>query len=191
MIQNLFFTPIFAHNFSGIALDKIQKEIAEILPVIRSKENASPWGDAVTTTFNFDRVNDIETYNLDILKDAIGWAVKEYARELDYTNPIFKMSESWFNFCNKGGFQHDHSHPRSRISGVYYYQTNGEDGKIRFQNPNPNINFSLFPADATDIDAVSYRPAVGRLLLFPSWLMHRVNLNSTDHERISIAFNLE
>jgi uncharacterized protein (TIGR02466 family) len=191
MIENLFFTPIFAHQFSGVVLDKIQTEIFNALPAIRSKEGDSPWGDAVTTTFNFNRINDIDTYNLSILKDAIGWAIKEYAKELNYTNPIFKMSESWVNFCNSGGFQYDHSHPRTRISGVYYYQTNTEDGKIRFQNPNPNVNFSLFPADGTNIDAVSYRPAVGRLLLFPSWLTHRVNLNTTEHERISIAFNLE
>jgi uncharacterized protein (TIGR02466 family) len=32
-------------------------------------------------------------------------------------------------------------------------------------------------------------PVTGDLLIFPSWLLHRVNMSRSEEERISIAFN--
>ena len=32
-------------------------------------------------------------------------------------------------------------------------------------------------------------PVTGDLLIFPSWLLHRVNMSQSDEDRISIAFN--
>jgi hypothetical protein len=32
-------------------------------------------------------------------------------------------------------------------------------------------------------------PVTGDLLIFPSWLLHRVNLSQSDEDRISIALN--
>jgi hypothetical protein len=32
-------------------------------------------------------------------------------------------------------------------------------------------------------------PVTGDLLIFPSWLLHRVNLSRSEEDRISIAFN--
>jgi uncharacterized protein (TIGR02466 family) len=192
MLQNIFFTPVFVHKFQGEILDNIQTEIEKQLPEIRKNQQASPWGDAVTTTFNFDAtVNDIENYKLDMLKNMIFWSIKEYFKSLEYPFESIKISESWVNICNKHGFQFDHTHPRSKISGVYYYSTTGSDGGLRFQNPNPMMHYNGFPSDSNSVSAVTYKPSVGQLLLFPSWLTHRVNLNTTDSERISIAFNLE
>jgi len=32
-------------------------------------------------------------------------------------------------------------------------------------------------------------PVTGDLLIFPSWLLHRVNMSQSDEDRISIALN--
>jgi len=192
MLQNIFFTPVFAHVFQSEVLNSIQTEIETQLLTIRENQKPSPWGDSVSTTFDFDvKVNDIENYKLDTLKNMIFWSVKEYFKSLEYPFEQLNLSESWFNICSKHGFQYDHTHPQSKISGVYYYSTNSTDGGIRFQSPNTMMHFSGFPSDGCDISSVTYKPRVGQLLLFPSWLTHRVNLNTTDSERISIAFNLE
>ena len=183
-------TPIFGRDITGDTLQVVQDQIGQVINTVHELRSDSPWGDAVTTTFEFNGKNDISIYKLDALKDQIFIAVNEYCDALKYPGPDFKLLESWFNFCDIHGYQYDHTHPKSRISGVYYYASTGEDGSIRFQNPNPIMQFNGFPSDRVGIDAVTYKPKVGRLLLFPSWLTHRVNLNNTDNQRISIAFNL-
>ncbi len=45
-------------------------------------------------------------------------------------------------------------------------------------------------SDQRHWDRVSYTPVAGRLILFPSWLEHDVEANMSDHERISISFNM-
>jgi len=52
------------------------------------------------------------------------------------------------------------------------------------------MQFKQWPADQLRDQDFQVEPKEGRLVLFPSWLTHRVSVNRTDEERISIAFNL-
>jgi uncharacterized protein (TIGR02466 family) len=189
--EHWFSTPIFAFDLTGPALEKVQGEISSCINQVKtiSETTITQWGDSVSTTF--DGTNDIATYKLDILNDFLTDAVAEYTKSINYNGPKLELIESWFNFSKKEGYQYDHTHPHCRISGTYYYASNGKDGSIRFQNPNAHIHAHLFPADGMSMESISYAPKVGRLLLFPSWLVHRVNKNNTDHERISIAMNFK
>ena len=38
---------------------------------------------------------------------------------------------------------------------------------------------------------ISVEPELGKLIIFPSWLVHYVQNNLDDSDRISIAFNIE
>ena len=189
-VEWYFPTPIFVHNFEGIELDEIQTEIKTALPEILKSKHESPWGDNVTTTFEHAGKNDIVDFKLDKFHSAILNLMDRYTQVIGYPEPNFKLIESWTNVCSKGQFQYDHTHTTAKISGCYYVSTNENDGAIRFANPNPNVHIQCFPADKISIEAVTYSPKVGRILLFPGWLTHRVNVNNTDSDRISIAFNL-
>ena len=37
---------------------------------------------------------------------------------------------------------------------------------------------------------ISHNPQVGKMILFPGWLQHGVNVNNTDNIRMSLAFNI-
>jgi uncharacterized protein (TIGR02466 family) len=100
----------------------------------------------------------------------------------------FVLNDSWFNFSNKGDFQFDHNHGTEKFSGVYYYQTTGVDGDIKFSTP--NIGEKLGMGVSRSVQSVSFTPIVGRMLIFPAYLEHRVEPNKTDNERISITFNI-
>jgi uncharacterized protein (TIGR02466 family) len=106
----------------------------------------------------------------------------------------FEIMNSWINFSDKGDFQYEHSHETPKysdtecyLSGAYFYKTNGHDGDLSFVSPNilNRTELDIF----TKSQAV-HKPIVGKLLLFPSWLCHRVGLNTTDSQRISISFNV-
>lgn len=90
----------------------------------------------------------------------------------------------WININGNGSYNEKHHHmgsnPNSKkqsiLSGVFYLNIPyGDSG---------NIVFSV-----KDKSEVSIKPENGDLLLFSPAMIHRVESNNTNEERISIAFN--
>lgn len=80
-----------------------------------------------------------------------------------------------------------HSHKSAIFSGVYYIQGTGT-GNLRIINP-ANIlgecnNLSPFTRD------FYYTPKDKDLILWPSWLPHEVDTNTSTRERINIAYDV-
>lgn len=100
------------------------------------------------------------------------------------------VTQSWINYTNKQGYHKPHTHQNSFISGVFYFKANEINDKITFyKNEHPFIanqpkQFNVFNSTSW---WVSVKPA--QLLMFPSSLMHGVDLKEDDSERISLAFN--
>jgi uncharacterized protein (TIGR02466 family) len=193
MIERWFSTPLFVVDLEKEDLEEIQEEIKQALPDIRQSCSSIIQNGSVATTFNFANgsPNDIEDFKLVKFKREIEYQLNEYIKSIKYKGAPLELINSWTTFYNKGGCHFDHIHPLSRVSGCYYYQTNGSDGNIIFMNPNPHAHTLGFPSDGVKNENVNYAPKVGRLIFFPSWLIHRVDMNCTDNERISLAFNFE
>ena len=105
----------------------------------------------------------------------------------------FYITQSWLNINKPGEFHHEHSHSNSIISGVFYVSTE-EDDKIFFTDPNQKLK-DLLRSEVTTFNLWNssswFFPAVtNELLIFPSWLNHRVDQNEkATKNRISISFN--
>ena len=77
---------------------------------------------------------------------------------------------------------------------MYYVKGGADKGELELKTPIvPHTytisgdvvgNFNTFTGHAMVIP-----PVTGDLLIFPSWLLHRVNLSQSEEDRISIAFN--
>ena len=186
MIEQWFSTPIyFYHNEDDTVLEEIKKCISQV------KLDTNPtWAEGLHTTFN-NQGNDIIFYELYRLKDLIENHTTIYAKECGYDyKPV--ISSSWFNFNEHNHFQFSHNHigDKNVISGIYYVETTGSDGDTVFENPNQFINAETFPCNKS-FETVSYQPEINKLLLFPSWLKHRVNPNLNNSTRITISFNIQ
>ena len=88
-----------------------------------------------------------------------------------------------------------HNHPLSQISAVYYVDSGDpttdefpESGTFEFLDPRPNVEMSAIPGESSG-RAITIQSIDGRLVVFPSWLYHRVNPYFGKRERISISFN--
>ena len=88
----------------------------------------------------------------------------------------------------KGNFCHIHEHGHVDISGVYYYDTSGDDGNLFFICPTPGLLSSPAYRQKSMIHEES--PEIGKIVLFPGWLHHGVEINTTDSTRICVAFNI-
>jgi len=90
------------------------------------------------------------------------------------------MDEFWFNITRPGESTgwHDHKN-RSVLSGVYYLKVPDNAGDIIFRK-----------RDKDKIVEWNIRSETGKLILFHSNIEHSVTINESNHDRISIAFNL-
>ena len=105
----------------------------------------------------------------------------------------FYITQSWLNISKPGEFHHNHSHSNSIISGVFYISTEESDN-ITFIDPNYRIKelISFEEKEYNPFNSTTwFFPSItNELLLFPSWLSHKVDVNEkASTNRISISFN--
>ena len=139
--------------------------------------------------------SDIFNSKLKELKQFCEEQLNRYVKEI--MNPKeeldFHITQSWLNVTKRGEFHHEHSHPNSIVSGVFYISTEADD-KITFIDPNMKVK------EMIKIEQESFNPfnssscffpsIANELILFPSWLNHMVRLNEkATKDRISISFN--
>ena len=127
------------------------------------------------------------------LKNKINECLDDYVLQIYSCDSIkVHITQSWLNFCEKGQSHHAHVHPNSFLSGVLYIKANPNYHSIRFTNSSYN---NIFPYNErtqwSDFNSKCYDIPVeeGKLIIFPSRLMHDVSRNTQDDLRISLSFN--
>ena len=110
----------------------------------------------------------------------------------------------WANVSPPGASNQYHMHPGAFWSAVYYVDDGydgssekGLGGELVLSDPrmpaiamnSPDLRFRR-PGQAADEWEKYMRPVSGRLVIFPAWLQHAVNLFNGPGTRISIAVNL-
>ncbi len=185
-VEYFFPTPIY---FSMVKnLDLIQQEMSNYVSNLdRGANLANPWGDTVQTTFKYGNYEHVLSSTPALLEEIKNHC-NEFLVRLKHFNLNARIKQSWCNFGDQNSFQHYHIHGDSDISGVYYYQTSGDDGDIVFRNPSLVNRFHKLTYNIDN--SVNYKPEVGKIILFPSFLEHAVYSNNTSHQRISVSFNI-
>jgi len=191
-VQGCFSVPIYYSLVQKYLLSSIQHEFSVAKEDLDNKNSFNykeGWepGTHQISDVEFSK-NLFQDYNFPVFLKELDHHIKLYLTSVSIpTTTEYKIVSSWMTKTRKNEYAHLHNHGRSDISGVYYYKTNGVDGSIRFKNP--LSQFSTFLLENVRAD-VMYPPIEGRLILFPGWLDHSVETNNTDHERISISFNI-
>lgn len=112
-----------------------------------------------------------------------------------------KIGTMWSIINPPGSANRAHIHPGCLLSGVYYIQAPAGAGCIEFIDPRtaylmnqPKYQSASKRAKET-WTKVKLDPTPGRLIIFPSWLYHAVDTNSSDEvgdkaNRVIVSFNL-
>ena len=185
VINGIFPCPVYITKRDLNLSSKEEKEIEKLVK-----------GGIKSNVGNFKTLNSyIFDSKLKKIKQFCEQQLKIYVKEV--INPKeeldFYITQSWLNITRPGEYHHIHSHANSIISGVFYISTE-EDDKITFTDPNIKVK-ELIKFEQEEYNPFNsttwFFPSVtNELLLFPSWLTHRVDVNKkATTNRISLSFN--
>jgi uncharacterized protein (TIGR02466 family) len=114
--------------------------------------------------------------------------VKEYSKYTDIKINDDYSAEYWTQDYKEKSVHRIHDHGIHGISGTYYVRANDAAGAISFINPNQSSQYvNYISGEPARYEFV--KPEKGKLVLFPSYLLHEVSQSGPNAIRTSISFN--
>ena len=111
-----------------------------------------------------------------------------------FTKQQFQIDENnwWFNNMTGGDITDAHGHSPGPVwSGVYYAKVPAGSGKLYFTYNRMHIKEpNFYKYIGHNFQDVEITPVEGMMIIFPTWLDHRVGMQQTNEKRISISFNM-
>jgi uncharacterized protein (TIGR02466 family) len=120
-------------------------------------------------------------------------ATRSILRFLQIGHDAFEITGCWATVLARGAAHKAHSHPNNYLSGAYYVRTHPGADTINFHDPRNQAGVIRPPVTeltAENTDQVVVKVTNGTLLLFPAYLEHSVDANTSGEERVSISFNI-
>jgi uncharacterized protein (TIGR02466 family) len=184
--------PIFI-NF--LAVDSLRLDNDRIEAYCLARKAASS-GRVISNGGGWQSENlDLATPELAELFAAVRARLDEVHRAFEFNKAMHQeITEAWINVNGRGHINYSHDHPGSLFSAVYYVKGGADKGALEFKTPIAPHTYTISDElvggfNAFTGHAMVIPPVTGDLLIFPSWLLHRVNMSQSDEDRISIAFN--
>ena len=153
----------------------------EKLRYIEQKENGN---------FKSDDTYLLKHKELSKIKDFIFESLDKYTKNILHTKQRLVITQAWTNRNPPHSKHHEHVHPNSILSGVFYFRQSKALPPIQF-NKSVQDGIKLNPEKYNVLNSESFLlPMVdGELVLFPSSLRHSVPINRGNETRYSLSFN--
>ena len=178
-LLQIFPTPILIIKYDG----DLSKELKYVdnLPYKEQKANSN---------FKTQDTYLLEIEELKNIKNFFYESLNKYTKNISQSDQRLVITQCWANKNPPGSKHHEHVHPNSILSGVFYLKQDKTLPPIQFAksiqhamklDPKKynNLNSETFLLPCTD----------GELILFPSNLKHSVPTNMGQEARISLSFN--
>ena len=139
----------------------------------------------------FDLKNENLKNFINEISKFIGVAVNDMGWDLEAQ--IVKITNMWAIINKNKAFNERHHHGNSSLSAAYYVKAEKNAGNIVFFDPRQaNVFHHPSAKKANDLNGQikSITPKAGTLVLFPSYLEHKVEENLSNEERIVVSFNV-
>lgn len=192
----MFGVPLFRYHLDPTEIRKTIEERYRLNKNLPMDQTPGGWDCDLKTDFNNSAANAYSDYYDDVMK--------QFSIDVGLEDGYANIWESWMN-CYSGGMnQEEHDHIPSFYSGIHFIKFNPEvHESVYLINPlfsYYNLSYSCAAACRRSDDALhahdfseQFRlPDVveGDIILFPSWLRHRVQKTTTEETRITVAFNI-
>lgn len=188
---NLFAIKIYKTKFPSVG--KIREELFPRLETVFEKtsaNNVKSMQDGTLCTYY--EANNLQ--NDPVCKEFVEFAeyhAREYWKELNYTDSLTPyIAQIWANQTPKAGWIQSHLHGSIPITGTLYVNAGPGMGNLVIENPLDSILVSQ-PMDYKAQESLHHEVAVetGDLVLFPGWIRHHVQPNTTNKYRLILGLH--
>jgi len=137
-------------------------------------------------TLNTPCVNELNHYILNTVKDLT----------YDYISPNYEKFEyqhtkGWINHNLPGQSMVLHGHGGSKITTTYYIQAEENCGDLMLVDPRGGVDWDKELDGVNGAKFKRVKPVEGKLVIFPSYVMHSVDVNKSKNIRISLATDIQ
>ena len=187
---NLFPVPI--HRFDVNGFNEIKNQLIDYAYDLKKKDSEgvtiSNRGGWQSSTFHMDDKDDIlQSFLMNCLN---GFP--------NIKNSVNLSVAAWVNINKQGDYNIKHDHPINDLSGVVWIKCSENCGNIKFDNPSVFQTYKELVSYTDDFkdrsniyESYYFTPTEGRIIIFPSYLLHEVEVNKSDEDRISVSFNIK
>ena len=126
------------------------------------------------------------------LKVSLQTALDHYVHDILKIENQFFITDSWSTRNPQNTFHAEHSHGNSIFSGVLYVDVADGDLELLFDpafSKNFQFEYSIKEYNLLNSNSWSLGLKSGMLVIFPSWVSHRVSTNLNTADRRIIGFN--
>tara|TARA_B100000902_G_C27166356_1_gene841421 strand:+ start:371 stop:961 length:591 start_codon:yes stop_codon:yes gene_type:complete len=145
------------------------------------------------TLSSFFSPNSEDIFEIPSLIPQIYFHVEKYIKywkNFEKNPTSFTCENIWINVAETGAYQEEHHHDNLFLSGTIYFQVNPKSGSFQFINP-LSAQSTLFLSPEKFGYTYNIEPQNSMILIFPSWMHHRVLSNQSTENRISVSFNIK
>ena len=190
----LFSEPVFKYKFDNY--EELNTELSKYIYNLRDEDtkgikrsNKGGWHSKNFNLSNKDSIQlkfalELQPYIIKTFEN-FGWKIKD---------KNIRISEMWAIINKKDDFNVVHTHPNCYLSAAYYVKAKKNCGKFEVEHPNIAKRY-FFPEiekiNELNLEVASIDIEEGDLLIFPSYLPHKVSQNNIDEDRIVISFNVD
>lgn len=183
-LQPIFPEPIVLYSGLGVDQEKLHKLYDQQEWISTNGEDNADY--FLKISKNLKVLNSDET-----LKNVFIKAVNDYSSRFMLYKNKFCMTTSWFTKTEKNRISVLHNHDNAMFCAVYYFgASDGIKSRIVFEKP-VTSQFDLKPSNYNVLNGPShvFEMENDSLLIFPSYLKHKVARHENNEVRKSLAIN--
>lgn len=134
---------------------------------------------------NTTRINQFREDILRIVKELTYDYIKPNYNEFDYY-----PTRGWLNYLLPGQHLPLHCHGGSKISLTYYVNAPDNSGDLMLIDPRGGVDWEKGEDGISGTKFNRITPTAGKLVFFPSYVLHSVDVNKSKEPRISITTDI-
>ena len=187
------FINLFPYSLHHLQIDEFENKKQELIKfaynlkeTTHSTQNSN-MGGWQSSVYKVNGDNFLESLLLNIFKSVPA-----------FNDKIKLESFYWLNINPTGAYNTKHNHPNSDLAGVLWLQIPKDSGDIVFISPKDFESFieifsytDEFKRQTNNYHTYNFQPKEGAMLMFPSYLQHKVEENKSNDDRISVSFNIK